>query len=743
LGYDKDNLNVPVRKDRSGASGYHTNPQTTSSVQYILYSAVVANNTDVVYKKGTDDVSLGSALNLVVGKLVNKCMSEANNEIRAVPGQNNGSLSAKIQTELQTVMQQQLTNLADYYRRALHTRTDKDGMAQTVGTALTGDISDLAGNVARTVVGNASGAAFVSAHKETRQGTDLLNALMTNRNPSEIRLFDTLCMLLKNGPHGWQHVQLGDYNASNANEFRVNLRKVSPGDTKLLFASTLPKVKKGQMAHYTSNGGEASERMDSEDYLCDLYTKVYNKGSGHEKYKGGACAKFHEAVYNGDVLTKLLKSQVDLTRDYNTASNGTQFRTPLDEYFQELGGNQIWFRKGNKLYKRNPDGTEHLFDFANMKVEGCKGTGLMDSGDECKTVLQCIADGASKDLGICLAAFKNHDLWKKASEDAELNPQMAVFVLKKLGFGGHYVQHSHHGKIKVPDDVDTWMAKTRHQNPAAMMEVDRNENMKQYLKGLVSFLKANPAILNKDKDVTHVGHIDNRPEMVRHLGIPELIQFSDHATNLRHTASLLRNMPRLVAPQLGIHFGDRYLEVPNGQFGTFMRGGNMGGGAYYAHSGGDFNPAKLSRMIEKGQADNNSACANTYRSMLATVKHELEAVGHHLDEADNRKITEAIDNLQALEEKLGPLHNLLNTFVEHASVYGFRNKLYANTSRNISISQVRDANSMQEYLSNNISELRRVINNNAQLQTNIGNELLTNVIPQLYEELDSKTQKHM
>ena len=275
-----------------------------------------------------------------------------------------------------------------------------------------------------------------------------------------------------------------------------------------------------------------------------------------------------------------------------------------------------------------------------------------------------------------------------------------------------------------------------NQNPEAMKAVNSNDNMKQYLKGLVSFLKTNPAILNKDKDITHVGHVDNRPDEIKHLGINAFIPHSNQRDNYKYTASLLRNMPRIVAPQLGIHFGDRYLEVPNGHFGSFMSGGSMGGGAHYPQSD---NTYKISRMIN--HPNERGACASTYKAMMKNVKEELESVGHHLDEDDNRKIMLAIDNLQALESKLGPLHNLLNTFVENASAYGFRNKTFANRSRNISLSQVKDRESTYAYLASNMDQLKRAINNNAQLQANIGNEFMGSVMPQLYEELDSRTPK--
>ena len=735
-----NNIGVDRTKDSATIQYLENSGACDTPLKYILYAATVSSTTDAIYKV-TNDMSLSNALTTVAQKMADKCVADASVIIATVAARattNSNPLSDSFKSELNTTLATKLRELALHYRNTLVPATSSATMAPTISRAFDLDKTELAKAVAREAVNAVASRAFVSPHVgASGSAKHLLDALMRHKDPAELKLFNALCMLLKqDNSNGWVHVPLEAYDTTKAGDFRVNLKKDQQGGTKILFATTLPKVKKGASAYYTTNSGDGSDRMDSEDYLCDLYTKVYTGASDSAKYRGSADSKFHSKVYDNDVLEKLLKSQVNLSRDYGNVSYENQFKTPLDEYFQEISGNQMWFRKGSKLYKRHPDGTEEAFDASTMKIDGCKGTGLTDNGTHCKSVLQCIADGANKELGICLEAFKNHDLWKKASEDAEVHPQMAVFVLKKLGFGGRYVQHSHHGKIKVPQDVEQWIENTKNQNPEAMKAVSGNENMKQYLKGLVSFLKSNPAILNKDRDMVHVGHIDSRPDEIKHLGISALIPHSNQRDNYRYTAALLRNMPRIIAPQLGVHFGDRYLEVPNGHFGSFMSGVNMGGGAYY-HHGGDLSTDKLSRAITRdgGQA----ACARTYRAMMNNVKHELEAVGHHLDEHDDSKIMQAIDNLEALENKLGPLHNALNVFVESATAYGFRHRTASHKTRNVSISDVKDAESTRDYLMGNIEELKRAINNNAQLQANIGNELVGNVIPQLLEELDSRT----
>jgi len=338
--------------------------------------------------------------------------------------------------------------------------------------------------------------------------------------------------------------------------------------------------------------------------------------------------------------------------------------------------------------------------------------------------------------------FKNENLWHRAKEDAELNPQMVVSVLKKLGFSGRYVNSSN-GKVKVPEEVDAWIHRTANNHPQAMDAVNKNERMKQYLKGLVSFLKENPAILNKDMDVSKMGHIDPRPPIIQQYGIPQFREPFSRKGSFGYTAMMMRNMPRIVAPVLGINFGDKYIAASNVGFGSLMSGGNMGGGAYYPQSAGSVHPSEVVKFMNRktNSKSNKLYCSDTYAHMMQNIKEELSAIGHNLNEKDSEKINDAIKNLSDLEAKLGVLHNALSKFIDVASAYGLRHKKFSNIKRDITIKQVVNTDTLEAYLNNNIEELQRVINNNAQLQANIGDNLMRQVIPQLYDTLSAKYEE--
>jgi hypothetical protein len=91
----------------------------------------------------------------------------------------------------------------------------------------------------------------------------------------------------------------------------------------------------------------------------------------------------------------------------------------------------------------------------------------------------------------CITALQNAALWKvKTEEIAEINPRTAFNILKSLGFGG--VNRS--GKVQV-QSYQSWEDSL---SDAAKTTLDINNSFQaDFIKNVVAFVNANPAILNK------------------------------------------------------------------------------------------------------------------------------------------------------------------------------------------------------------------------------------------------------
>jgi hypothetical protein len=260
-----------------------------------------------------------------------------------------------LKTTFEKVLTEAFNNLVETFKRTIV----DNAQLPSVDLKIYNDISNLTNGVANNVTKELGRILFNDLHTGISaphdKSYDLLVALNNDNNPSEITLFNTLCLLLKrNGTHGWNKVDFTDFDTATSAQFRVNLKKEPGGSGHVLFATTLPKVKKGVKAYYTETVSlnVESDTVDSEDYLRDLYMKVWTGALDSRKYAGGADPQFNEAVYKDTVVESLLKKQVNLNRDVRPKPVGNAFSTPLDEYFQEISGNQIWFRKGNKLFKQ-------------------------------------------------------------------------------------------------------------------------------------------------------------------------------------------------------------------------------------------------------------------------------------------------------------------------------------------------------------------------------------------------------
>ena len=87
-----------------------------------------------------------------------------------------------------------------------------------------------------------------------------------------------------------------------------------------------------------------------------------------------------------------------------------------------------------------------------------------------------------------------------------------------------------------------------------------------------------------------------------------------------------------------------------------------------------------------------------------------------------------------LESKLGLLHDILSRFIEVGRTFGIDYSKYADRPlKEVDIDRVRDHDSLVRYLATNVEDMKSCINNNAQLQANINNELMKNIFAQMLE----------
>lgn len=509
-------------------------------------------------------------------------------------------------------------------------------------------------------------------------------------------------------------------NVVDNGEYRVNLKKV-PGTGKILFGETLPLTEVGVTAFY--NGGAGKERVSSATYLQDLYDAVYR---GDDSHGNGSAGGIFNVTSN--LVRNLLRAQTAV--DSVKAPSGRD--VSLDDYsFEDISTGTMWHRDADKGLYRMVDGERKYAkdDVNNLsKDDNCYGTGLKA---KCDKVMQCLVDGDSKSLGACLEAHADSDMWAVAENDLKnLHPNMAVFVLKKFGIKGVHATTANGIKVVVPMEFGRWL---NGLEASQRESIKSNEQLCNYLKALIAFLRREPKILNKGlSDDRHGGVPESRPAYIKDLGLCQYKEPVKRESSMGFSAQLIRNMQPYSAPLLGVHFGDRYSEATNARMGFGMLGGSpMAGGCYHV---GGVRPSEFSRTLDKRSNDGRVKCAAAHAHMLNNLKRELNSVGHTLSGDDEARIQKAIENMADLEGKLGKLHDILSKFIEVGQAFGIDYSKHADKPlKDVDINNIKDTDSLVRYLATNVDEMKTCINNNAQVQANINNELMSKIYAQMLE----------
>ena len=179
------------------------------------------------------------------------------------------------------------------------------------------------------------------------------------------------------------------------------------------------------------------------------------------------------------------------------------------------------------MYGADDDATRQLIDAGN----NCYGT--MATGD-CEAYINDCLLNDNGDLTACAGFWSQPNFYNVAAESIKkMHPTIALQTLKKFGFKTRAENDPVLGAtIQKVIPVTTWiknvLAKAWGQKQGANGKtlqtiLENNENVLSYLRLLVDYVNANPAILNREKyagqTVEALGRIQV-PDYVAKLGIP-------------------------------------------------------------------------------------------------------------------------------------------------------------------------------------------------------------------------------
>jgi hypothetical protein len=341
---------------------------------------------------------------------------------------------------------------------------------------------------------------------------------------------------------------------------------------------------------------------------------------------------FQQAVKTGETSNEFFK----------VTSNGT---VPDDKdiiFYRKLGDSTTLYTKDkasgveSSVQKGSP---------AFMKLT--KGNNCFNSGftgtagtTTCENfVTNCLA---GKDISGC-KEFMISGNWNENLRDEKVNPDIALAVLRKFGFGTKTVAVNEIGRnLLMIEDHSEWISKLSKRYSDKLDKTDissiaNNNPLTGYLKKLIGIINSSPGILNPDyagkANLTQNPSAFTNTQLGRFGLLPKQVVVASGVPSMSSVLSL-QNAVMSNRNQIGMNWG----VMPQGLI--FQRGGGMSSGIAEVLENAQDNstfPLKLSKIME-----------DSFESFIVSLKSH----GKDLDRGDKDHIAQLINELKEKENKL-------------------------------------------------------------------------------------------
>lgn len=482
-----------------------------------------------------------------------------------------------------------------------------------------------------------------------------------------------------------EKLALGGIKACDEDSLRMNLLKAKSvkGDELVKFAHTLPFIPVEKLGNlwYTDNNGRINKVQKgsyNSDVLKQIYQQVYLDNKTVDLGRG-VSINLSNQLPNDQLngwshnLTRVVKSIIGHTKnsDYQKPSGSLEELLDLDT-------NTVWHSDGEQLFRLEQNGKKVLYNEYFKNGYNCGNTLALNAknpGDsaKCEQIANCILYNP-ENLASCLDKHSSSEMFKVAQK--ELRDKMDPFVAKKLlqvfhvGITKTNMIDRNRNNLEIiqPITFNQWMEHcVNNQNYLPKKwtqefrdDLRKNTHLLNYVKGVIDFVRANPAILNPDRFTTEgvtedetIRMLNNtdreKPYSIGEYRWPYEVEGSDA---LKYTVGLLANTSNSI-----------FTPVPNtlrsGIAGVLVGDGIMvGGSGLNTMAGG----AAISN-----DSLNERRTINELGIYLNSLLNDLHKSGLSFTPEDERKITDYCKKLVDTEKKikqmvkaLETLHNLQN-----------------------------------------------------------------------------------
>jgi hypothetical protein len=496
-------------------------------------------------------------------------------------------------------------------------------------------------------------------------------------------------------------------------ELRINLMKERPGADIILFGATLPFIptnKIGKLWYTSVNSTVVAINRPEKDAIRNIYQNVY---MGLPCVVGGLTMTVYSNYLNVasrtadfDVNDAWVVRNIIASRkvEPEKISNGYSNDTLLVE---DMVTKITYHRDDSGYYRIGQDGNKIPYHNDNITEDNCAGTMLKGDQKQCaKFVRDCILGGDNNSLSNCLSSLSNQNMFKVAHTELEnMDPDIAIRILQTFKLKTN-IRNLPNGKSYLESQAfetwkDTVLSNSLEIAQNVRDAIQGNPKLCEYLKGVISFVNMNPAILNPGWRGDNQVQYQIEDPYIRALNQrqwvnprPEDMVYTDsrmllHAFN---TPVMASNFPgRIINPFSNVLVGNRS---------TFSSARNMNGG------GNSYEDALSLKINENGRI------GETMDHLFAAVHGDLEKAGYVLTDSDHYKLHNSFKELSKTENRLSELHGMLRTLNDLHSLFKASGCVQHEHVKNVSIENLRNRKDTLSYLSHNINDIQNCIGNN-------------------------------
>jgi hypothetical protein len=322
---------------------------------------------------------------------------------------------------------------------------------------------------------------------------------------------------------------------------RLNLLKEAPGSDNIMFCNTLPFVPVNHVGKlwYTDSTG-ARRNIQHNNLDASVFKKIYdtvykdvtqntpnstiNVTLGTETMTlPGRYLMVQDSGKKWDINLSLIVLNIIRAQNKKSSVKSVSIQELLDN---DTG--MVWFSDGSGLYTKDPK-TGKKISYADYKQKGhnCDNVLALDSSkvnpEQCREIAQCILESPEK-LPTCLKGYEagGYDIFKVAqSELKKMDPEVAKKLLQvfhvQLKTAPYIDKNGNSTKIIRPSSYTEWtnnVLDSEHLPKGWTVEfrksLKNSDSLLNYVRGVIEFVRTNPAILNHENMIT--GNIDDEVE---------------------------------------------------------------------------------------------------------------------------------------------------------------------------------------------------------------------------------------